>query len=124
MSSAKGDDAAYGWGCLIVVGLIGWGLYSGYGSMWGEREGTIKTDDCRTRVVLKEGSTDTWFKKFTCSYRKTAKGTLMSGYCEAVDTSAGVCDTVYFYEKKAPNVCTNPTYPYLGVDDQCYTQPQ
>jgi hypothetical protein len=49
----------------------------------------------------------------------------MSGYCEAVETTnAGACDTVYFYEKQAPKVCTDPKFPYLGVDDMCHTDPQ
>jgi hypothetical protein len=125
MSPAKAENnAAYGGGCLIVLGLIGGGLVWGYNTLWGEREGTIKTDDCRARITLKENSSDTWFKKFTCSYRKTTKGIVMSGYCEAVDISAGVCDTVYFYVKSPPNVCTDPSFPYLGTDDKCYAQPQ
>jgi hypothetical protein len=110
---------------FLVIVLLASGLPSLRESLWGEREGTIKTDDYRTRIVVKEGSHGTWFKTFTCTYRKTNKGTLMSGYCEAVETTnAGACDTVYFYEKQAPKVCTDPKFPYLGVDDMCHTDPQ
>jgi hypothetical protein len=109
---------------VIVLGLIVGGVVWGYKSMWGEREGTVNTDDCRARIPLKEDSSDTWFKQFTCSYRKTNSGKLISGTCEAVETSAGRCNTVYFYEKKVPKVCTDPKFPYLGVDDLCYTFPQ
>jgi hypothetical protein len=48
----------------------------------------------------------------------------MSVHCEAVDTSAGVCETVYYYEKKIKTVCTDSAHPYLGADDMCYKVPQ
>jgi hypothetical protein len=105
MSSAKTEGNAAsgcGYGCLLVLVLISGGLYLGYNALWGELEGTIRTDDCRTRIELKEQSADTWFKKFTCSYRKTNSGAVMDGYCEAVDTtSAGSCDAIYFCIKNA-----------------------
>jgi hypothetical protein len=116
-------------GCLFFIVVVVLGGIAGVdkiqNALWGEREGTIKTDDCRARIPVKEGSFDTWFKKFTCTYRKTNAGTIMSGYCEAIETSdAGACGVVYFYEKKPPNLCTDPKFPYLGEDDRCHTELQ
>jgi hypothetical protein len=65
----------------------------------------IKTDDCRATIHVKEGSWDTFFKTFTCTYRKTKSGTIMGSFCQAVETnSAGVCTAVYSYEKKSLGV--------------------
>jgi hypothetical protein len=115
-------------GCLVTFIVIGIAIWGGgavlRSTIWGEQEGVINTDDCRARIVVKEDSSDTWFKKFTCTYRKTNKGTLISGVCQAVETTGGKCETVYFYDKVVPKVCTDPKYPNLGVDDMCYTLPQ
>jgi hypothetical protein len=111
---------------LLVFLLFVAGLVWIHQAIWGEREGTIKTDDCRARIVIKEGSSETWFKKFTCSYEKTRGGTIVGGYCEAVDiNSAGACETVYVYTKDIQNSCgANPTAPYLGDDNLCHATPQ
>jgi hypothetical protein len=125
VSSPKAENAVYGWGCLIVLALIGCGLVWVHNTVWGEREGSIKTEDCRAKITVKEGSSETWFKKFTCTYQRTKQGKVLSGYCEAVDTNAaGICETVYFYEKKPLLVCTSPLMPYLGDDDRCHADPQ
>jgi hypothetical protein len=125
--SPKGSSASTSvwFGCVFALIVIFSAIRWGVESLWGEREGTIRTNDCRTRISVVEGSSETWFKKFTCSYKKTVKGYLISGYCEAVDTnSAGVCETVYFYPRKVPNLCTDPKYPHLGQDGMCHTEPQ
>jgi len=101
----KLSELAWGVAGLLMLGVFGAGLFWLTAALWGEREGTIKTDDCRTRITLKEGSPTTWFKKFTCTYKKTNKGNLMSGYCEAVETNAGTCDTVYFFWKRYIAFC-------------------
>jgi hypothetical protein len=131
MSSQVGGEPNYGLGCFVLMAfiLVLWvhsgGLTSINNMVWGEREGVMKTDDCRTRIVVKEGTSATWFKKFTCVYRRTKSNKLMSGYCEAVDTnSAGACNTVYFYIKQVPPICTDPKFPYFGEDDLCHTDLQ
>jgi hypothetical protein len=110
-------------GLCVLAGVVA-GIAWLHSALWGEREGTIKTDDCRTKITLTEDSPSTWFKQFTCTYHKTKTAKLISGYCEAVETTAGACDTVYFYDKKAPKLCTDPKFPYLGYDDMCHTDPQ
>jgi hypothetical protein len=121
----KSENTALGLGCLFVLSLLGAGLLWIHNTVWGEREGSIQTDDCRARILIKENSCETWFKKFTCTYQRTKGGKLISGTCEAVDTdAAGKCETVYFYEKKNPLSCTSPLEPYLGDDDLCHDTPQ
>src|SRR5262249_27310265 len=114
-----------GLGCLalvIVAGGVGYWLAE---SVWGEREGTVRTNDCRTTIPVKDGSSDTWFKKFTCQYQGTKSGKIMGGFCQAVVlTNGGECETVYVYEKHQANVCTDPKFPYLGYDDLCHTELQ
>jgi len=125
MAQGKSDKPGGGIGWLVIVGLALYGLSSAHNSVWGEQEGTTKTSDCRKTIPVKEGSVDTWFKKFICTYRRTAKGTIMSGYCEAVEVEGGVCETVYSYLKKINNGrCTDPKVPYLGEDDLCHSDPQ
>lgn len=115
-------------GCLLVlvvaVTVIWWGQDYVRSSVYGEREGIIKTDDCRTRIIVKPDTSDTWFKKFTCIYQKTNKGVLIKQLCEAVETSGGACTVVYSYETKGPDVCSNAKNPYLHTDDLCYVYPQ
>jgi hypothetical protein len=113
-----------GWTYLVVIVVLLIGASWLRETFWGEREGTIKTEDCRARVLIKADSPTTWFKQFTCMYRKSQKGTLISGLCEAVETSGAVCETVYYYEKPVPHLCNDPKYPYLGMDELCYSTPQ
>jgi hypothetical protein len=109
---------------LVVLAGLAWGGISLHSVIWGEREGDIKTEDCRARILVKEGSSDTWFKTFTCTYQKTQKGVLMGGVCQSVETSGGACTTVYVYAKEGAKVCTDPKFPNLGADDKCYSYPQ
>jgi hypothetical protein len=51
------------WTLLVVIVVLIVGVSWLQQTFWGEREGTIKTDDCRTRVLLKEDSPTTWFKQ-------------------------------------------------------------
>ena len=120
----KGDSIATGLGCLFLIGLGIWAMSQGLGKIWGEQEGYVKTDDCRSTVMLKASSPETWFKKFTCVYRRTKRGVLISGVCVSVDTDGAVCKTVYEYEREGPKVCTDPKFPYLREDDMCYEGPQ
>ena len=84
----------------------------------------VKTDDCRTRLIVKPDSSDTWFKKFTCAALQLNRSVLIRQTCEAVETSCSACEVVYSYEKKGPRVCSDPKFPYLHIDDQCYTYPE
>jgi hypothetical protein len=125
VADGKASDDAWGYGCLVVIGLAIFGVIQGCKGIGGEQEGFIKTDDCRRTVMVKEGSTETWFKKFTCMYRKTHQGVTMGGTCVAVDTDGAVCQTVYMYQKQLKNAgCMDPNTPYLGEDDMCHTTPQ
>lgn len=125
MAQEKSNEFGGGIGCLVLVGLALYGLVSAHNSFWGEQEGTIKTSDCRKTIPVKEDSADTWFKKFICTYRRTNKGIVMSGYCEAVEIDNGVCETVYSYQKKINNgECSDPKFRYLGEDDMCHSDPQ
>lgn len=105
----------------IIAGLGAVGLVNE--RFFGEQEGIVNTADCRTRVLVKESDKPA-FKKFTCTYRRTQSGLIISGVCEAVDISGGTCETVYTYTKKVPDLCTDPKFPYAGIDDKCYNNPQ
>ena len=110
-------------GCLVALMVIIAVGYALENTIWGEREGFVKTNDCRTTIPIKPGSPETWFKTFTCAYQKTKSGKIMGGTCQSVVLADnGVCETVYVYEKPQPDVCTDPKYPYLGYDDMCHTQ--
>jgi hypothetical protein len=129
----RGDGEAGGIIAIAFIALIVWGVYSSFG--WGEREGVVKYDDCRSVVML---SSDTWqkfYKTFTCTYAKTQSGKVMSGECVHIDTAgtafsaSSACETAYVYEKAQDSACKGNTkdgvpYPYLGYDDKCYTTPQ
>lgn len=97
---------------LAFRGINGW--------LWGEEEGVIRTEDCRSQIPIVEGSSKTWFKKFTCSYYKTSSGRIMGGYCSHVEIVDGVCQSAYSYAKKPDHVCTDPHFPNLHEDDHCY----
>ena len=117
------SDQALGFGVLVIIGLIIWGVTSLVG---GEREGFVKYDDCRQTINLKADTLQKYYKKFTCSYSNTLSGKIMGGTCVHVDTSGGLfsnestCETAYVYEKD-PEVTCSKEYPYLGIDDKCYT---
>ena len=89
--SSSGSDlgsAFLGFVFLVIVGVGGVKVHE---FLWGEQEGLVRTADCRKTVPVKEGSFDTWFKKFTCSYDKTASGKIFSGTCGAVETDGAAC---------------------------------
>ena len=119
MDSPKEESRQARGTAFLILLTIGGGIWV-HNAVWGEREGSIRTDDRRIRITLEDGSKETWFKNFTCSYRRTNKGTILAGQCEAVETNSGACETVYSYSKKAPKVCTDPKVPYLGYDDLCH----
>jgi hypothetical protein len=113
---------------LVVVGLVVACILGGLviirSAIWGEQEGFTKTDDCRNTVMVQEGSFDTWFKKFTCTVKKTKSGKTISGVCVSVVTEGSVCQTVYTYSKKPAVECSDPKFPYLGYDDMCHSDYQ
>jgi hypothetical protein len=109
---------------VLVVFLILGGLGIIYNAIWGEQEGFTKTDDCRNTVMVQEGSLGTWFKKFTCTVKKTKSGKTISGVCVSVVTEGSVCQTVYTYSKKPAVECSDPKFPYLGYDDMCHSDYQ
>ena len=110
---------------ILFLGAIVFGFQWLHSAVWGEQEGYIKTADCRKTIPVKEGSFDTWFKKFTCTYEKTNSGKIFSGTCAAVETDGVACGAAYVYEKKTEiKGCTDPKYPYPGRDDLCHSDIQ
>lgn len=86
---------------LVVIALA-FGVVSGlHGYLWGEQEGVVRTSDCRNRILIKEDSSETWFKKFTCEYTRADSGKISGGTCAYVETNGPVCNAAYVYEKKA-----------------------
>jgi hypothetical protein len=111
-------------GTVFLIGFLIAGVGAVQRSVWGEQEGTTRTNDCRNSVSVKEGSYVTWFKKFTCSYVKSKSGKIIGGTCVSVETDGAVCNTVYSYDKKSDLHCTDPKFPYVGIDEICHTEPQ
>ena len=109
---------------LVILGLILGGLVMIHNSIWGEQEGFTKADDCRSSIGLTEGSFDTWFKRFTCTTKKTQSGKIISGVCVSVVTEGPVCQTAYTYQKKPQITCSNPNFPFPGYDDICHSNLQ
>lgn len=119
-------------GGLFFLSLLIGGFLFLFG---GEREGVVKYDDCRQIVQLKSDTTQKYYKKFTCSYSKTQSGKIMSGECVNISNdnsllgNKSTCATAYVYEKEQDPVCKNNIkggilYPYLGYNDNCFTEPQ
>lgn len=97
-------------GILMLFALVG----------CGEREGSVKWNDCREKIDVKEGDLNTLLKKFTCQYYKTQQGRIMGGSCVSIEyDSNGSCKAAYFYYKKQDNVCSKQN-PVLRNDDLCY----
>jgi len=119
-------------GGIIVGGLMIFGgilIYQHFvNEPLEEVSGTVKYDDCREIVKLKEGGSEIKNKKFTCNYSKTQSGKIMSGECASIETENGICTKAYVYEKEQEGCRNNFKegifYPYLGYDDMCYTEPQ
>ncbi len=125
----KGEGDLWGLVGLAILGLVCYGAYSLFvniGGGFGEQEGYVKTDDCRESLFLKEDTAQTYFKQFTCTYRKTASGKILGGTCSHIvmDGSPAYCKTVYTYEKSPQVHCTDPKFPFAGIDDMCHTMPQ
>lgn len=131
----RGNSDEGALGCLVIIGIIGWAIYT-YQPITifgGEREGSVKFDDCREVVYLNPDTIQKYYKTFTCSYRKTDKGVLLNSNCVHVDndstlfTSSHTCKTAYVYSfqlEKNHGGCSDLAYPYLGYDDKCYSEPQ
>jgi hypothetical protein len=88
----------------------------------GEREGAVKSDDCREQIPIQEGSFAAFNKTFDCRYEKSKSGKIMSGSCTAVEVDGnGTCKASYSYEK-TPWLNCGPRG-RLKDDDQCYSCP-
>ncbi len=119
---------------LAIAGLVIWGMLSLFGISFGvENEGIVQYDDCRQVITIRNDSWQKYFKQFTCTYRKTKSGAIMNGWCVHTENdgflfgSGHTCATAYVYEYKQQTDkggCTNPKYPYLGYDDNCFASPQ
>jgi hypothetical protein len=121
MPAAKSGGGSTLGGCFLLlimfVGVGGW-LYT---KMWNEQEGNAMYEDCRNKISIQEGSADTLCKDFTCNYVKTRSGKILSGTCVHVVTEGPVCQTAYIYNKKSQVVCSDPKFPYPGLDDLCHS---
>lgn len=99
----------------------------GPGRIAGEREGTVKFEDCREQIVIPEPggplhNINTFQNDpFICWYTKTNSGRVMSGMCTAVEMEEHTCKRSYTYYKKAELTCY--AHSALGVDDNCHPDP-
>jgi hypothetical protein len=120
---AEDTNSSSGWGFLIILVLIGWGITSWIG---GEREGVVKYDDCRETITLKPDNFQKYYMKFTCNYTKSNSGKIMSGECVHIDTNdsffsvGSSCVRAYVYQKEPEIKCSDTANGYLGNDDKCY----
>lgn len=90
-------------------------------SACGEREGIVKTSDCREKITIKEKSIEALTKTFTCQYNKTRQGRIMGGSCVHIEyDNNGQCKASYTYYKEQDNVCLDKANPRLREDDMCY----
>ena len=88
----------------------------------GEREGEVKWSDCREKIFVDETSYESITKRFTCQYWKTNAGRMLGGQCVNIETEDnGTCRKAYVYKKSPDDVCKDPKYPKLHVDDLCYS---
>lgn len=125
------NDAGAGFGILVVVVLVGWGVASLLGVSFGvENTGTVTYGDCRQIITIQDHSWRTYMYQFTCSYDKTKSGQIMDGTCvhvindSSLFSSNHTCATAYVYQKQQAPGCTVAPNLYLGYDDMCYTTPQ
>lgn len=93
-----------------------------YISLSQETEGTINKDflkKCNETITIQDGNL-TFFKKFTCVYKKTKSNKIMSGLCINLDTneSGDVCKKAIIYEKQPYKNC--PPHSYLTNNDTCF----
>lgn len=88
----------------------------------GEREGTVKYDDCREKIYLEAGNLSKIYKTFTCQYEKRASGKIIRKKCVHVDLAGGVvCETAYiYYFEEEPDDGCNKAYPFKGYNNICY----
>lgn len=97
----------------MIVGVV-WFLFGG------EKEGYINTSDCRANYEVEDQVWNRIWNEYTCTYRKTNAGQIMSGTCERVETTlfGNECKASYTYNKKPYKVCSQE-YPWLGSDGKC-----
>lgn len=89
----KSTNASAAWSIGFVVFLV----FIVYAIFGGEQTGTVRTDDCRTKVQIESSALMTWYHKFTCESDGTGK---MCAYVTTADH--GVCETAYVYYVSAP----------------------
>lgn len=114
-------------GCGVVALFLLCGLYAGCGVK--EREGVVKYDDCRHVIDLKPNTFQKRFHTFTCEYRKSQSGKVISAKCVRVESDGTLfsathsCNAAYVYYRWKHDGCPKVD-PYLGYDDKCYPDPQ
>jgi hypothetical protein len=117
----------------FVVFLILLGLCLSAVKCGSEREGAVKSDDCREQIPIQEGSFAAFNKTFDCQYEKSKSGKIMSGSCTAVETDGSTCKSSYTYQKAPWKTCSPgfrlkdddlcygcPAHSSLGIDDLCH----
>jgi hypothetical protein len=100
----KSTNASAAWSIGFVLFLV----FVVYAMFGGEQTGTVRTEDCRTKVRIESNTLMTWYHKFTCESDGTGKT------CAYVTTADhGVCETAYLYyvSAPAPQPTTAPTPP-------------
>jgi hypothetical protein len=100
----KSTNTSAAWSIGFMVFLV----FMVYAIFGGEQTGTVRTDDCRTKVRIESSALMTWYHKFTCESDGTGKT------CAYVTTADhGVCETayVYFVSAPAPQPTPPPTPP-------------
>lgn len=108
---------------LGVIGLAIWGGYTVFRDhSGGEIEGTVKYDDCRQILsVDPPGQALFGGRQYVCTKFLTNSGKLMLANCVSDDTTPdGKCEKAYVYSR-GPSVKCSKDYPYLGMDDKCYS---
>lgn len=119
----RGDDEVVGLVFLACIGLFVWWWISNT-----EREGFVKYDDCRERVLLSPHSLQKYVYTFTCSSLKTKSGKIINGQCVRVEyegswfSSSKTCSVAYIYQMTP--ACSDPKYSYMGDDEKCYDKPK
>jgi len=110
---------------IVLFVCVGTALRESNGSFFfgGERVGTVRYQDCREIVRLKDNPLRKLYTTFTCSYQRTVTGKLMGGECVSVKTTSSgeTCQIAYLYEKKSEFVC--PSNTHVMPDETCACGP-
>jgi len=107
---------------IVIFGLFIWWVIADIG----EREGSVKYEDCRETVNLPPNNLKQYYKTFTCLGGKTRGGTKLAGDCVHIEyvstwfSDSNLCKVAFIYERPQGGNCTDPKFPKLGYDDKCY----